>query len=323
MGKTAIALTLLHHYQIADKFGKHRHFVPCDAIENSLDGLLERLSHAIGVHHCEDAAQLRSHLQGSPCILVLDDVDSILDPRAPEAAEIATAIEEFGRCPTVCLLTTTRMEIKIQDFVRMEVPTLQVEAARDAFHSCCHLGRSVAVDDLLVELDFHPLSITLLASAVSENNWDEPTLLEAWDNGKTSILKASGHQSLEERIQSILRAPTIRELGTTVQETLEGIAAFPGDVKEIQLLNIFPQVNRIGDAVDALCKFSLMYRQDGFVKIFPPFWLYFRYPTRTQLPQPGSDTSYHSASEDIQHTPQGSSLSICFLSLQVSRLTLS
>ena len=129
MGKTSIALALLHHHQIADKFGKRRYFVPCGSIENSPDGFLERLSDAIDAHHSTDIAQLRSHLHDSPCILVLDGVDSLLDPKAPGATEIATAIEEFGRCPKVCLLATTRMDIKIHDFLRMEVPTLQVEAA--------------------------------------------------------------------------------------------------------------------------------------------------------------------------------------------------
>jgi len=32
------------------------------------------------------------------------------------------------------------------------------------------------------------------------------------------------------------------------------------------------------DAVDALCKFSIMYRQDGFVKMHSPFRLYFQDP---------------------------------------------
>jgi len=145
-GKTAIALTLLHHVRTAARFGKHRHFMRCDDLVDSLDGFLGRLSHTIGVHP-KDTAQLMSHLALSPPrILVLDGVDSILDPLAPGAAEIATAIEEFGRCKNICLLATSRTDIKIPDFRHIEVPTLPADGARDTFYGCCHLRRSAAVD---------------------------------------------------------------------------------------------------------------------------------------------------------------------------------
>lgn len=225
IGKTAIALTLLHHVRISDRFGNHRHFMRCDDLGNSLDDFLGRLSEAIGAHHLRDMAQLRSHLShSSPCILMLDGVESILDPLASGAAKIATAIEELSRCQNVCLFVTSRMDIKIPDFRHIKVPTLSVDGARDIFHSCCHLERSVAVDRLLRELDFHPLSVSLLASAVCENGWDESTLLEEWNGGKTNILKASGRRDLEDNIKSILDTPTIRVLGATALETLLTLA---------------------------------------------------------------------------------------------------
>ena len=314
MGKTAIAVTLLRHGQIAEKFGKHRYFIHCDRVENSLDGFLERLSEAIGARF-KDMAQLWSYLDSSPCILVLDGVDSILDPKAPGAAEIAKAIGELGRRPKVCILATSRMDIKIANFFPMEVSTLPVEAAQDVFHSYCRLGRSDEVEDLLEELDFHPLSITLLACAVNENGWDTPALLDAWDNDQTEILKASGRQSLEDMIESALRAPTIQKLGPTARQTLEAIATFQDGVEEIQLLNEFPSIDQIGSAVSALCKFSLMYRQEGFVKMFSPFRLYFQDTAQSPVSPPGSDSLYGSAAEDDRHIPRGSSLPLSFFLL--------
>ena len=275
IGKTTIALSLLHHDRIAERFGKHRHFIRCNDLANSLDSFLERLFGAIGARHLEDIEQLRTHLSLSPpCILVLDGVDSLLDPLASGAAEIAEAIMEFGRCQNVCLLATTGMDVETPDFRRVEVLALSADGARDMFHSCCPLGRSATVDQLLEELDFHPLSIDLLASAVRENGWDEPTLLKAWnDNKKTNILNAAGRQSLEDKIMSILDTPTIQGLGTTALETLEAIAAFPNGVKESKLEMMF--ITGIGEATDELCKFSLIYRRDGFIKMLSPFRIYF------------------------------------------------
>jgi hypothetical protein len=259
-GKSAIALTLLHHTRVTAKVGNNRYFMRCDDLANSPDDFLGRLSEAIGAPHLTDVGQLRSHLSlYSPCILVLDGVESILDPLVSAAAEIATAIEELGWCQNVCLLATSRMDVEIPGFRRTEVPTLSVDDAQGIFDSCCHLGRSVAVDKLLAELDFHPLSINLLASAVCENNWDEATLLEAWDEGKTNILQATGRQSLEDSIKSILSTPTIQILGTTALETLEAIAGFPDGVKEREIM--FTGIDGVGEATDELCKFSLVYRQ--------------------------------------------------------------
>jgi hypothetical protein len=215
---------------------------------------------------------------------VLDGIDSILDPRASRAAEISTTIEEFGRCPKVCLVATSRVDFEITGFWRMKVSRLPEEAARRTFHSYCSLEESAVIDDVLSELDFHPLSIVLLASAVEENGWDEPALVEEWNDGKTNMLKASGHQSLEDIIESILLTPAIRELGPTARETLEAIANAPTAVQESELSTSFPGISGVEDAVGVLCKSFLMYRQDGLVKMPSPFRLYFQHTRRAGNP---------------------------------------
>ena len=123
-------------------------------------------------------------------------IESLLDPLASGAAEIAEAIMEFGRRQNVCLFVTTGTDVETPDFRRVEVPTLSVDGVRDVFHNCFPLGRLAAIDKLLEELDFHPLSIDLLASAVRENDWDEAALLEAWGGGKIDVLRAAGRQDL-------------------------------------------------------------------------------------------------------------------------------
>ena len=325
IGKTAIALTLLHHARITARFCDNRHFMRCDDPVNSLDGFLEHLFTAIGVPHLKNMEQLRSYLSSSPpCILVLDGLESILDPLVSGATEITTAIKELGRCQNLCLLATSRMDVKIPGFRRIEVPTLSADDAQDIFYSCCYLGRSSAVDNLLAELDFHPLSIDLLASAVRENDWDEAMLLEAWNDGKTNILEATGRQSLEDNIRSILGTPTIQVLGVAVLETLEAIAAFPDGFKESKLENMFTAIAGVGEAADALCKFSLIYRQDGFVKMLSPFRIYFLESMRTLVTHPESETTYHSAMETIQdtlHDVSDSGLSFPFYKLCSSERT--
>jgi len=295
IGKTAIALTLLHHTQITARFGGHRHFMRCDGLASSLDDFLGRLSEAIGARHLTDMRQLLSHLSHSPpWILMLDGVESILDPLASGAAEIATVIEELGRCQNACVLTTSRLDVRIPGFRRMKVPTLSADGAQDIFHGYCSLERSIAVDQLLAELDFHPLSINLLANVVQENNWDEQALLEAWNCGKTNILKATGCQSLEDSIKLTLGTPTIQGLGSTALETLEAIAKLSGGVKESKLESTFTEIAGVGEATDELCKFSLVYRQDGFIKMLSPFRFYFLESGRTLVARSESGTARNS-----------------------------
>jgi len=276
IGKSFVALTLLHHNQTQAKFGRNRHFMRCDDLTNSLEGFLERLSDAIHANRTTDVGQLRSHLESCPpLILLLDGVDIILDPLTPEAEQISATIEEFGSYENVCLVTTSRMDPDIHGFHRVGIPTLSGDGARDIFYSLCDLERSSAVDDLIARLDFHPLSINLLATSVRENDWDEQMLLKAWDDDQTIAVKKNYHQSLKDAMEPLFRSPTIRYLGTPVRDALEAIAAFPCGIEECKLQSVFPGIDGVGEVIDVLCKFSFIYRQDGSVKMLSPFRFYF------------------------------------------------
>jgi len=298
VGKSFVALTLLHHNRTQAKFGRNRHFMRCDNLTNSLEGFLERLSDAILINRTTNVAQLRSHLESCPpLILLLDGVDLILDPLAPEAKEISATIEEFGSCENVCLVTTSRMYPDIHGFHRVEIPTLSEDGARDTFYSLCDLERSSAMDDLIARLDFHPLSINLFASFVRENNWDESMLLRAWDDDQTSLLKTSYYRTLEDAVESSLRSPTIRGLGNVARDVLEAIAISPCGVKESTLDSMFSEIAGIGGVIAVLCKFSLLYREDGFVKMPSPFRFYFTESIQNVGSTTGSDTAHDQSTD--------------------------
>ena len=150
IGKTAIALTLLHHSRILARFGHHCYFMRCHDLESSLDKFLGRLSDTIGARDLRDMAQLQSHLSTPPRrILVVDGVECILDPLASGAAEITSATEELSRCRNLCLLLTSKMDVRIAGLHRVKVPKLSANSAQDVFYSRCRLERSAEVDNLL------------------------------------------------------------------------------------------------------------------------------------------------------------------------------
>jgi hypothetical protein len=168
----------------------------------------------------------------------------------------------------VCLVTTSRMNPDIRGFHQVEVPTLSEGGARDLFYRLCTLDKSSAVDHLIAEVNFHPLSVDLLASCVRENNWDEATLLEAWGEGQVGVARMSYNRRLRDVIEPALSSPTIENLGVAARDVLEVIAASPlGGIEEHELAN---EIAGIEAVIDTLCKFSLVYRRDGTVDMLFP-----------------------------------------------------
>ena len=276
VGKSFVARTVLDHSRTKAKFGENRHLIRCDDLTDSLESLLERLSDTIHTNRTASLTQLRSHLESSPpVILLLDGVDSILDPLTPESEDIFATIEEFGSYEHVCLVTTSRMNPETRGFHRVEVTAPSEDDARDIFYTRCNLPRSAAVDSLIARLDSHPLSIEHLTSCVRENTWDESMLLKAWDDDQTSTLKKSFYQRLKDTIEPALRSPTIQSLGPTARDVLLAIAAFPSGVGERELEMIFHAAGGIGEVVGTLCKFSLIYHESGVLKMLSPFQFYF------------------------------------------------
>jgi hypothetical protein len=276
VGKSFVANSVLAHSRTKAKFGENCLFVRCDDLTTSMEAFIERLSGVVCTEHATTEEQLRSHLEASPpLILLLDGVDFILDPLTSESEDISATIEEFGRYDHVCLVTTSRMNPEIHGFHRVEVQIPSEDDAQEIFYRLCNLPRSPAVDLLIARLDYHPLSIEHLASCVLENNWDERMLLKTWSDYQTSALKTSYYERLKETIEPVLLSPTIQRVGTTARDVLEAVAAFPSGIEEIGLGNILQKSGGIGEVVETLCKFSLIYRQNGVVKMLSPFQFYF------------------------------------------------
>ena len=247
--------------------------IRCDEFSASCAHLLSRLSEVIGagVENPKNLPPLRPSLTSREMFIILDNAESILDPHGTDTQQIYSVVDELSRFKTISLCITSRITTIPRHCKRLETPTLSMESACNIFYNIYDdSGRSDIVNDLLGRLDFHALSITLLATTASHNGWDYDRLALEWDTHRAQVLRTDHNESLAATIELSLASPTFRNLGPDTRDLLGVVAFFPQGVDEKNLDWLFPTIPDRRNIFDKFCVLSLAYRSNGFITMLAP-----------------------------------------------------
>jgi len=281
IGKSSISRALLHEQSIISRFGLKRYFVPFDDLDTSeltYDMFLDRLAVSLGFSS-KSSEGLISHLTGVEAVIVLDNAETFLELRTGASSRISTTIRNIGSLPLIRLVFTSRSK-KIPHSISYQsiiVESLGASASRDAFNAVYSQQLpNRKLDKLLAELDYHPLSISLLANVARHNGWSIDMLLDEWKDRKTLVLDAGvgKEENLGASIELSINCPAFHGNTTSVRELLRAIAFLPQGIHRKDLLGLFPQLSAVKEVADALGRCCLASWKDDRISMLGAIRLY-------------------------------------------------
>ena len=116
---------------------------------------------------------------------------NILSIHWGNAQEIYAVVDKLSRRFTnIYLIITSRISTVPPHCEALEIPMLSTGSVCVAFHRIHQGEQSNSINNILEQLDFRPLSVTLLATVAQYNEWDTSRLAEEWEMQRTGVLRA-------------------------------------------------------------------------------------------------------------------------------------
>ncbi|KAG2143110.1 hypothetical protein BD769DRAFT_1772188 [Suillus cothurnatus] len=290
MGKSSLAKAIINDPLITKRFGDRRFFVTYDGLDPStitFETFMTRFTRALGIEIAgsDPLRQMSTFLDSASALIVLDNAETFEEASASlTLGDILPAIAEIANIPGVILILTSRSRRNAPDvrWITKDIPPLDLSSAQTMFFEIyLHTSRSEAEEDikgLLKELDFHPLSINILANAAQQNGWSPSMLLKRWNDRHSKVLDGGKGklQSLSGTMQLSLNSLSVQDLGEDGLRALAIIAFLPQGLNESLASDLLPSLSQIDTICDVLCMQSLVYRQDNFLKMLAPVRHYVR-----------------------------------------------
>ncbi|KAG2059329.1 hypothetical protein BDR06DRAFT_1069306 [Suillus hirtellus] len=234
MGKSSLAIAILHEQLIINKFADWRFFMAYDDLDPSTITFETFMTHFTGVLGIEITGADSLHpistfLHSASALVILDNAETFKEACALSVLKkIPPAIANIANIPGIVLIlmSCSRRNAPNVRWIMNDILPLDSSTAQAMFFqiyqhtSCSKAGEDI--QDLLKELEFHPLSINLLTNAAQQNDWSPAILLKRWNNWDSAVLNTGKGklQSLSDAMQLSLDSPSIQALGEDDCHTL-------------------------------------------------------------------------------------------------------
>lgn len=282
IGKTSIALEVVSHPSIRDRFGDHCYWVPCTGLTSLEEFLLRCLGrqslsiqfarHFLGWRFVLDMWQQtmidRLAYVTVPQLVVLDGFEGIWDnyDLRDRAEEILRAMCDI---PKLTLLITMRgMTVPSVVDWTYRLGSLSPDAARSIF-LCFNQGPATNVDNLLQKVGFNPTLVGLLAFIGNEHDMRPEELLDEWEKDGIGLFEKFPNEMREfcSSIEASLKSTM--EKTPDIWKLLRILSMFPSGFPLTELLRIAPEINNV-----AATDLPMLDLDDNLLKLHSPIRSY-------------------------------------------------
>ncbi|KAG8952572.1 hypothetical protein FRC03_012070 [Tulasnella sp. 419] len=223
MGKTSVALKIIHATLVVEQFGENRCWVPCEQA-TSVPLFVELVAKSLNLPPSSSGdrlAEIIAFLKSSKAlhILLFDNFETPWDIEGQQS-NVADVLTAIGSIPSVSFIITMRgnqpPSFHTIDWTEPTLPSLSqldMDAAEEAFLKISPRAKGdPELRGLLKTLDCVPLAITLMAK-LSRAGETISELLDQWKSERTRLLDEPGgdrRNSIEVSIKLSLDSRSVK-----------------------------------------------------------------------------------------------------------------
>ncbi|KAH7088683.1 P-loop containing nucleoside triphosphate hydrolase protein [Auriculariales sp. MPI-PUGE-AT-0066] len=284
VGKTSLALAVLHDSRVIEVIGDHRFFISVEGMID-IDAASTLLANHLDLEGSSDPLSSSiSYLQSLPrALLVVDNLETLWFSNTPSArADTENFLSRLAEVPSVTLLVTSRgtvppsgVEWSNAEFAKLA--TLSLDAARDTFIQIAKapsdVADKVALDILLGEVDCFPLAVALLSTlALLQNSPSD--LLRRWRKSRTKLLSSQAkHRTFNVDVSIRVSLDLLQPMthGVEALQLLAICAHLPEGMRRPVYGKLAEHFSDVDGARDLLVEFALVtVGADGELKMLSP-----------------------------------------------------
>jgi len=231
MGKTSVALAILHDDNVINHFGNGRLFLSCEALSDA-DSLALALAKLLGIEASSDVlTTIVFHLASNPrTLLVLDNLETVwLVKDVAKVPAVELLLSTLAAVPTLSLIITCRgnvlpPRIRWSNTSTAALSPFTLDAAIQTFENISGLelvGQDNKVaEQLFREVDLMPLAVNLLGQ-LGQRGITVLALMNRWTRTRNALFRTRSAGRAYNVEVSIEVSIELLRLATTSLEPLQ------------------------------------------------------------------------------------------------------